>query len=581
MPANTQTRLDTLFDDHTLNCQAQSVIVAPDELVHVVGAQEPVREQPDARAQMLLSAGWLKIEGIHVELPDDKRLEQVSTLQKAARAWLKQATPEVPRNERDQVRWLVEKTRPHESKQQIAQRVWLALVLYSLGLRGLAFDDEGQIHWSNGITGRIGLAPDVVIDLAWAQSNHTSYAASFRQFDGTILRGKGRQRWFVYRLTIDPAASPLFARREQPVQEKIALIVASDIHATQPQMPRSFYGGDAFQQACIDAQDQSFDHILVLSPQHHVVSLDDIVPADQPWEQVIERRIWAWQIEAAQQLGARLFGEIPPELADEIGGTWWNWLNPASRYEFTIFGEGFPIRLLLDHLGQTHAHMRGQWPEIVINELRPGYHAGSADDEFDIGFDFDLDDDLADDLDFQAALQDIDQLLEWSTEFVTLVNVHVAPANETWELAPDEALIPVRLLAETGMDIEDLLDLLTDITLLLEQPLSLGLLINASMAVSVLLQITHSLAHHEREPISDILNILPETALRQYIESALQETSHEDQLCACLTLAEQMQLIAIAVPQHVSDQLLVWLQTHISVRMRQRLVGDSDTSLTR
>lgn len=574
MPANNQTVLDTLMNDYTFTCQSQVVTVEPADLMHVVGAQEPFRDQPDARAQTLLGAQWLKIEGIGVDLPDTKRGELVGALKNAARAWLKQAPPDTDAAERAQVRWLVEKTRPHESKQQVSQRVWLALVLYNLECRGLVFDAEGQIRWNGGLAGRIGLAPDAALDIAWAQPSRTTYVASFRQFDGTIIRGKGRKRWIVYRLTVDEAARPLFERHtQQPVQEKIALIVASDRHATQPQLPRSFYGGDEFQQACIDAQDQPFDHIWVLSPKHNLISLDDVVPSEQTWDAMIERRIWVWQLQTVQKLGKYLLGDLPAGLPDTLEVNWWGWLHPESRYEFTIFGTGFPVHLLVDHLLQTF--QGEQWPNVVVAEPHPGHHIGGIMDDFDFGLDFEDDFEA---MDFQAAIQDIDQLLEWSTEFVALVNVYVAPTNETWELAPDEALIPVRLLAEMGMDIEDLLDLLTDITLLLEQQLSISLLINASMVVSVLLQITHSLVHNEREPVPEILNILPEIALRQYIENALQETSQEDQLCACLTLAEQMQLIAIALPQHINDQLMVWLQTYVSVRMRQRLVDDTDSA---
>jgi hypothetical protein len=56
----------------------------------------------------------------------------------------------------------------------------------------------------------------------------------------------------------------------------------------------------------------------------------------------------------------------------------------------------------------------------------------------------------------------------------------------------------------------------------------------------------------------------------------MQETNQEDQLCACLTLAEQMQLIALAIPPGINDQLVVWLQTYISARMRSRLLDDPD-----
>ncbi len=566
-----KTVLDNLLADHSVTCQIYPAIVAPDELVHVVGAQEPIREQPDARSRMLLAAGWLKVENIRTDLPEAERSSRVTTVQQAARAWLKQSDEKSA--DREQVRWLVEKTRSYESKQQIAQRTWLALVLYSIGNRGLKFDADGQILWEGGVAGRIGIAPDVALDLAWAQSSHQTYAGSFRQPDGTITRGKGRHRWNVYRLAIDDAAAALFEHYAKPVKEKVALIVASETYATTPQLPRDFYGGDAFQQACIDAQDQQFDHILVLSPAHGVISLDDIVPSEQSWDEVLERRIWAWQMLAVQQLGKTLFGELDMPAPSVKDVSWWAWLNSASQYTFTIFGGGFAVRIFIDHLLQSQNRMLGQWPKIVMDEWRAGYHVGDFDDDF--GFDFDEDeDDSRDDFDLETALQDIDQLLEWAGEFVELVSIFVPPLNETWELAADEALIPVRLLTEMGMDIEDLLDLLTDMTLLIEQPLPFSLLISAGMVVSVLLQITHSLVHNEREAIPEMLAAFPEGVLRQYIENAMQESNQEDQLCACLTLAEQMQLIALAVPPGINDQLVVWLQTYISARMRHRLLDD-------
>ena len=571
------TVIDKLFSEHVLTCQVQPIIVAPDDLAHVVGAQEPMRNQPDDRAQMLLTAGWLKVESVRIDLPESDRSDRVATVQRAARAWLKQSSPDGNPADREQVRWMVEKTRSYESKQQIAQRVWLALILYSLGHRGLRFDSEGQIHWDSGSTGRLGLSPDATLDLAWQQRDSQVYVSSFRQPDGTITRGKGRHRWNVYRLTVDRAAAPLFEHRAKKVSETVALIVASETHATQPQLPRDFYGGDAFQQACIDAQDQQYDHILVLSPKHGVISLDDMVPVEQSWDEVIERRIWAWQILAMQRLGVYLLGEsrLNALRTEDING--WAWLNPESSYTITVFGGGFVVRILLDQLVQSRARAPQQWPEIILAEYRPGYHVGDYDDDFSFEFDEDEDDDeVLEDYDFEDALQDIDQLLEWATELSELVNVFVPPTSEVWDLAPDEALIPVRLLTEMGMEIEDLLDLLTDVNLLLEQSIPISILINAPMVVSVLLQVAHTLAHNERDPIPEMLRVFPEDAVRQYIEGAIQEATLEDRLCACLTLAEQIHLLAMAVPPSTSDQLLVWLQTYISTRLRQRLLGDAD-----
>jgi hypothetical protein len=566
-----QTVLDTLFSKHPIACQAQPVIVAPDELVHVVGSQEPFRDQPDDRARMLLAMGWLKVEVIRTDLSESDRSGVVAAIQQSARAWMKQNSGDSP--DRDQVRWLIEKTRSYESKQQIAQRVWLAAVLYCLGQRGMRFDAESQIHWDGGTTGRIGLSPDAVLDLAWEQKNHETYTASFRQPDGTITRGKGRHRWYIYRLSVDGEAEYLFKRRAQQVNERVALIVASESYATQPQLPRDFYGGDAFQQACIDAQDQQFNHILVLSPQHGVISLDDIVPSDQLWDDIIERRIWSWQIQAMQRLGAYLFGTQSQQRPMTREMNWWAWLNPESTYQFTVFGSGFPIHILVDSLIRAKNRMPASWPGVTFTEQRPGYEIDDMGDDFA----FDTDDDYDDeDNDYEAAIQDIDQLLEWAAEFVELVNIYVPPTGEVWELGPDEALVPVRLLTETEMDIEDLLDLLTDITLLLEQQLPVGMLINSGMVVSVLLQITHSLVHHENDAVQELLDVFPEGVLRQYVERIMQEPSEEDRLCGCLALAEQMQLLAITIPGPIGDQLLIWLQTHLALKMRQRILGTEE-----
>jgi len=37
-----------------------------------------------------------------------------------------------------------------------------------------------------------------------------------------------------------------------------------------------------------------------------------------------------------------------------------------------------------------------------------------------------------------------------------------------------------------------------------------------------------------------------------------------------------MHLIALAVPTSIAEQLLIWMQTYIAARMRQRLVDTSE-----
>jgi hypothetical protein len=564
-----KTILDTLLSEHTFACKRQPVTVRPDDLAHVFGTQEPVRDHPDERARTLLQCGWLHVEHISPAVGQDDRHAIVTAIQQQARARLKQP-PALSDHDREQVRWLWEKTRTHESSQQIVHRVWLAAVLHNLGLRGLVFDAEGQISYDGGMTARIGQAPDLALDLVWNSANPTLYAASFRQPDGVVTRGKGRHRWEVYCVTLDPAAKVLFERRARVVKDKIALIVASDIHATQPQLPRDFYGGDAFQQACIDAQDQHFAHILVLSPQHGVISLDDVVPAEHSWTNVLEQFIWTWQMKAIRRLGQYLYGPSPPSAPHGKELDWWAWLNPESVYEFTIFGGGFPVRILLDMLQRARTRTPASMPQIILAEQRRGYDVGEPDYDWEYG----EDSDDYDDDEYGPDVLDFQQLMDWANEFVERVNIHVLPTGEVWDLAPDEALLAMRVLDQGGVDVEGLFDLLTDVTLLLEQPLPLTLIVNANSAVSILLQISHNLIHKELEAIHEAITTFPETALGQYVEKALQEESLEDQLCAVLSLAEQMHMIALSIPQPVNEQFLIWLQTYIAGRVRQGLTNE-------
>jgi len=565
-----KTILDTFLSEYAIQSTAQPINANEDELVHIVGAQEPVRDQPDERSRMLLREGWLTVESLKIDLKAAERKQLVTALQHAAQDWLRQPPDNSTANDQQQIRWLVEKTRSHESKQQIAHRVWLTLVLHSQGQRNLHFDHAGRTHWDGGIAGRIGLSPDELLDLVRQHDSHTVYTTSFRAPDGTIARGKGRQRWHVYRLTIDPVVDSLFACRKQPVEEKVALIVASEIYATQPQLPRDFYGGNEFQQACIDAQDQHFDHMLVLSPEHGAISLDDTVPSDKAWHDVLEQNIWLWQIQTVQRLGMYLCQNNALATDPERDLNWWMWLHPDSTYVFTVFGGGFAVRVLFDHMLRARARTPHLWPNLVLDEYRKGYIV----EDFEDNLDFDMDDDISDDMAFELAMQDINQLLEWATDFVSLTTIRVPPSEDVWEIEADEALIPIRLLSDSGVDIENLLDLLTDITLLIEQAIPLNLIINPGIAISNLLQVTHNLVHHEHDSIQELLALYPDNVLNQYIERTLQEPSQEDRLCACLTLAEQLHIISLTISHNTADQLLVWMQTYISSRLRQQLLGD-------
>ncbi len=151
MSEQDRTILDTLLSDFRLKCRPKPVQVDASDLTHVFGTQEPVRSHPEGRAQSLWRLGWLHIEYIDVTLALKRRGEMVAAIQQRAQEWLAQ-NPTQPSEVQQQVRWLFQKARSVESPQQLSQRVWLATVLYNLGLRGLAFNEAGEILYEGGRT---------------------------------------------------------------------------------------------------------------------------------------------------------------------------------------------------------------------------------------------------------------------------------------------------------------------------------------------------------------------------------------------------------------------------------------------
>ena len=566
----TSTVLDTFFSHVQLTLRISPVQVQEDELVHVMGTTEPVRHHPDERARALLNAGLLTVESVKASLAEKKRLALVKDIQEKARRWLETPPADADAETMQQVRWLFSKTRVQESPQQIIQRVWLSAVLYNLGMRGLRYTEEGQILWEGGATERIGLGPDKQLDAAFERGQHTFYVASYRRPDGTVVRGKGRQRWYIYRITLDPSTDILFRRRKEVVRENIALIVASETRATQPQLPRDFYGGDEFQQACIDAQDPQFQHALVLSPKHGVVSLDEIVPSDIDWVDIADRQFWHWQMLVIRKLGAYLFGEDRHKLNVPQNFNWWLWLNPESVYAFTVFGGGLAVRMLFDYLLGPHSrsYAPDDWPHIILAERRMGYAA----DEFEENLDTELDM-LLENADFplkdallETFLPDFDQITQWAALLAERVSVYVVPLERDLELSAADATIPVRILHEAGVDIEALLSTLAEISFLLDRNAPFSVLVNTNSLVALLLQLAHNLVHHDHRTAFQVLQLVLHPTVRHYLEAAMQEPDIEDRLCAVLALAEQIQMVELTVPQHAQDMLSVWLHTYIAGR---------------
>ncbi|MCD4686715.1 MAG: hypothetical protein K8S97_12335, partial [Anaerolineae bacterium] len=82
-----KTIVDKLLNAHQVTCVIQPVTVTADELAHIAGTQEPIRDQPDERSRELLQAGWLTVESVEFILPTADWQARITAIQDSARAW--------------------------------------------------------------------------------------------------------------------------------------------------------------------------------------------------------------------------------------------------------------------------------------------------------------------------------------------------------------------------------------------------------------------------------------------------------------------------------------------------------------
>ncbi len=278
-----------------------------ENLVHyLLGTQEPWYDRPGGRADFLLRENLLQVYRVTPNSPHDSEAAWAELVSQAQ----KRAVAALHGNDDLQVErglgGFVDQTRRAESEAQIKQRVWLAIVMYNLGRRGLSFDNEGAVLAGDGAFGApVGIAPDRALGIARARATDRFYVATYAHrvredndeggYPVDLVRGRGRMRWYIHEVRLDPRAARFFELEPKPVQRNIALVVAGDERATRPGLPRDYYRDSTFQQAVIDAEDGEFDSTLVLSPRHHVIPLDQIVQDDIAWNDLgwMTYR-WAW-----------------------------------------------------------------------------------------------------------------------------------------------------------------------------------------------------------------------------------------------------------------------------------------------
>lgn len=567
-----------------------------ENLVHyLLGTQEPWIDRPAARMDFLLREGLVRV---HRVLPDPatgeaRWAELVDMAKQRANAMSHEAGDLRARLETGSFVWHV---RRGESRAQIAQRVWLALVMYNLGQRGLVFDPEGAVLAEGGAFGApVGVAPDLALELARARRADRFYVATYAHrlrddaesaYPVELARGRGRMRWYVHEVRVDPGAWRLFDIEPKPVQPHIALVVAGDEHATRAGLPRDYYRDSAFQQAVIDAEDGEFDLTLVLSPRYQVVALDQVVEDDLTWDDLSAwKTLWMTPMNWAWIAHNRLWRiclerkpvPLEPDALTRPGRpvSWGVWRHPESRYQFSIFGHSEAVAMLAQVL-------RAQAEVDVF----PGYTPSSfwepgSRETFDFD-DYALDNILSNLGLEEEARQDLRETLYDATaqadELIKLVFLPAPPRLNVSPrvLASEEILEPVMLLRTSNCDVDQVINELTALQNLIGgEMISFNLLIDAPTRLSASLRIIHAVLTGEED---DVLT-LSEQILPPNLHRLVQDRSldlREERLSPLLAFAESLSALAVLLNDDDRDRLGIWERTFWGAELRYNRPADDE-----
>ncbi|MBN1287530.1 MAG: hypothetical protein JXB47_19170 [Anaerolineae bacterium] len=563
-----------------------------ENLVHyLTGTQEPWSDKPGARTDFLLRGSLL---GVHRVTPSPDTSPGVWVgLVTQAQAKAQSLVPQAPDGEaRLQLLFFNERTRSHESKQQIQQRVWLALVMFNLGERGLRFDPaEGAVLTESAVFGApVGAAPDDILEGAGVRHAGHFYVVTFAErvrgddeegeYPVELAKGRGRMRWYVHQVRLASEAAHFLALESEPIHRRIALVVAGEEHATRPSLPRDYYRDAAFQQAVIDAEDGDFDMTLVLSPRYHVVTLDQTVSRDHTWKDLVRHHSspWFWSVQAAPRLwqicleghGLSLDKE---SAASHMGISWEVWRHPESHYEFTFFGLSHATHILSEFLHDQHTEI----------DLKPGYMADETDlmwdelgeflDEMDLP---ELDESLRDEL--QEALA---EATEHANLFSQTFFMSPPPGLdiEPYILDPEEALEPVMVLLSRESDVDEIIQEGMTIQDLLEgEPVTFNILVDAPLRLRATLDIIHAIIHQSEDEVFDISNqVLPPPLDAVVHDSALPLA--DGRLCPLLTFAEALSALTSLLSDDDRDRLNVWQRTFWAGELRHRARTSEDADV--
>lgn len=556
--------------------------VGPSNLIHyLMGTQEPWTDRPANRTDFLLRTELVRIHRLTPDPPDRPAVwaDLVAQAQNRAAAMLNE--PPDLQTEMELGPFL-DRTRRGESDAQIKQRVWLAIVMYNLGHRGLSFDREnGAIFAQEPTFGApIGIAPDLAVDLARARGAErfyvATYAERFRETEYTgeypvdLARGRGRMRWYVHEVRIDPRAERFYEIERNPVERTVALIVAGDEHATRAGLPRDYYRDPAFQQAVIDAEDRHYDKTLVLSPRHGLVALDQIVQEDGVWEDLGWWNYdWAWK--AQDQLWRAC---LNPDAHVDVDAarreiSWWVWQHPESRYRFTLYGHSRATQILAEIL----------YNQQVSVETHPGYVAPDAWGMSSAFYD-DYEpgeiryDDILSELGLDESLeQDLrETLTAASEEAAQMAEVVFLPPPSTLNVAPrmlspEEALEPVMVLRARECEVDQVVVELQALRDLLDEPVNIGILMDAPTRLTAVLRIVHAVLHGDESEVMALSEETLPARLHEAVRNAALDLE-DDRLCPLLSYAEGLSALAVLLDDDDRDRLSVWQRTFWAGELR-------------
>ncbi|MCZ7546054.1 MAG: hypothetical protein M5R40_22135 [Anaerolineae bacterium] len=134
-------------------------------------------------------------------------------------------------------------------------------------------------------------------------------------------------------------------------------------------------------------------------------------------------------------------------------------------------------------------------------------------------------------------------------------------------LSPEEALEPVMVLRARECEVDQVVVELQALRDLLDEPVNIGILMDAPTRLTAVLRIVHAVLHGDE---SEVIALSEETLparLHEAVRNAALDLE-DDRLCPLLSYAEGLSALAVLLDDDDRDRLSVWQRTFWAGELR-------------